>query len=51
MEREINCGVSCGVTHCRYNCDGMHCELGEIHVGNDCGSGQCTCCDSFRERV
>ncbi len=52
MERERNCGVTCGVTECKFNCDGMACSLDKIHVGNDCtcDSGKCTCCDSFRHR-
>ena len=50
MDRNINCGVSCGVTECRYNQDGMHCELKTIHVGNTCDCEHCTCCDSFQKR-
>ncbi len=52
MEHNINCGVSCGVTECRYNRDGMNCELDKIHVGNtcDCNAQRCTCCDSFQHR-
>ncbi len=52
MEHKINCGVSCGVTDCKFNCDGAHCELDKIHVGNtcDCKSDHCTCCDSYQKR-
>lgn len=50
MEHEINDGVSCGVTQCRFNQDGMHCELNKIHVGNICDGTHCTCCDSFQKR-
>lgn len=52
MENTINKGVSCGVCECKYNRDGMNCELDKIHVGNtcDCDSNQCTCCDSFCKR-
>ena len=50
MERKINCGVSCGVSECRYNTDGMHCELDKIHVGNTCDCEHGTCCDSFQAR-
>ena len=32
MERKINCGVSCGVSECRYNTDGMHCELEHLRL-------------------
>ncbi len=47
---EMNSGVSCGVTECQFNCDGMHCTLDKIHVGNACDGQKCTCCDSFRHR-
>lgn len=50
MEHKINCGVSCGVTDCRFNPDGMHCELDRIHVGNTCDCEHCTCCDSYQKR-
>ncbi len=50
MSKKMNCGVSCGVTECKYNCDGMHCELNTIHVGNTCDCEHCTCCDSFQKR-
>ena len=52
MEHDINSGVSCGVTVCKYNRDGMMCELSKIHVGNNCAcdGDQCTCCDSFQKR-
>ncbi len=50
MEHTINCGVSCGVTECKFNRDGMACELAKIHVGNACNAERCTCCDSFEDR-
>lgn len=52
MEHDMNRGVSCGVTKCRYNRDGMNCELAKIHVGNNCNCNDeaCTCCDSFEDR-
>lgn len=46
----MNTGVSCGVTDCKFNRDGMHCELTTIHVGNTCDCEHCTCCDSFCKR-
>ena len=52
MEHNTNCGVTCGVTECRFNRDGMACELAKIHVGNTCNctDEHCTCCDSFCKR-
>ncbi len=50
MERDMNCGVSCGVTECRFNRDGMNCMLDKIHVGNTCDCEHCTCCDSYERR-
>ncbi|HJA02886.1 MAG TPA: DUF1540 domain-containing protein [Candidatus Gallimonas gallistercoris] len=51
MDRNmINCGVSCGVSECKFNVDGCHCELETIHVGNTCDCEHCTCCDSFQKR-
>ncbi len=50
MTFEPNKGVSCGVTDCKFNCDGMHCELDRIHVGNTGDCAHCTCCDSFQKR-
>ncbi|MDE6273862.1 MAG: DUF1540 domain-containing protein [Clostridiales bacterium] len=52
MDNTMNGGVSCGVTECKHNPDGMHCKLNKIHVGNTCScdSGSCTCCDSFQRR-
>ena len=50
MEHMLNCGVTCGVTECKYNRDGMACELSKIHVGNACDAESCTCCDSFMQR-
>lgn len=50
MQHDINCGVSCGVTDCRFNRDGEMCELAKIHVGNTCDCEHCTCCDSFQKR-
>lgn len=52
MENEINSGVSCGVTECRFNSDGVSCKLDKIHVGNvcDCSGEHCTCCDSYQKR-
>ena len=47
---DINSGVSCCVTDCRYNCDGMHCTLSTIRVGNTCDCEHCTCCDSYSKR-
>ncbi len=49
---QINSGVTCGVTECKYNHDGMACGLNKIHVGNDCtcNAEKCTCCDSFCRR-
>ena len=49
---QINCGVSCGVSECKFNVDGCHCELETIHVGNtcDCDAESCTCCENFRKR-
>ncbi len=51
MTNCVNRGVSCGVTNCKFNCDGMSCRLDKIHVGNTCDCKHCTCCDSFEERV
>lgn len=48
--KDINSGVSCCVTDCRYNCDGMHCTLSTIRVGNTCDCEHCTCCDSYSKR-
>lgn len=50
MEKNINSGVSCGVTDCRFNSDGRYCELENIHVGNTCDCEHCTCCDSFQKK-
>lgn len=50
MEHDINRGVTCGVTECKFNRDGMVCELAKIHVGNTCDCEHCTCCDSFENR-
>ncbi len=50
MFTEKNSGVTCGVTECKFNCDGMQCELHKIHVGNTCDCEHCTCCDSFQRR-
>ena len=50
MDDALNKGVSCGVTECRFNCDGMHCKLDKIHVGNTCDCEHCTCCDRFAKR-
>ena len=50
MQNNINSGVSCAVTECRFNQDGMHCELDRIHVGSACNGTACTCCDSFQKR-
>lgn len=50
MEHNTNKGVSCGVTECKYNCDGMRCRLDVIHVGNTCDCEHCTCCDSYEKR-
>ena len=46
----INSGVSCCVTDCKHNCDGMHCTLTTIQVGNTCDCEHCTCCDSYSKR-
>ncbi len=50
MDHKINCGVSCGVTECKFNSDGMHCELKQFLVGNTCDCEHCTCCYSFQKR-
>ncbi len=52
MEKTYNCGVSCGVSECKFNRDGMSCALDKIHVGNtcDCTDEHCTCCDSYQKR-
>lgn len=46
----INSGISCCVTECRHNCDGMHCALKTIRVGNTGDCEHCTCCDSYSKR-
>lgn len=46
---EINRGVACDVRNCKYNSDGVNCMLTKIQVG--CGSEQCTCCESFAEKM
>ena len=48
--KDVNCAIGCGVTECKYNKTGDYCTLAKIHVGNDCGSGKCTCCDSFERK-
>lgn len=50
MDMTVNRGVSCGVTECKYNRDGMSCMLDTIHVGCTCDCEHCTCCDSFQKR-
>ena len=50
MERFVNSGVSCGVRDCKYNCDGVSCQLDQIHVGSTCDCEHCTCCDSYSKR-
>ena len=47
---QINCGVSCGVSECKFNVDGCHCELETIHVGNTCEREHRTCRDSYQKR-
>ena len=47
MAHNVNSGVSCGVIDCKFNCNGVSCELDKIHVGNTCDCEHCTCCDSY----
>lgn len=45
----INKGVKCDVRSCKFNEGGTSCTLNKIQIG--CGSEQCTCCESFAEKM
>ena len=48
MMDNVNKGVACDVTNCKYNSEGVNCTLNKIQVG--CGNEQCTCCESVAEK-
>ncbi len=52
MEKNVNCGVSCGVTDCKFNRGGADCTLDRVHIGTacDCDPEHCTCCDSYQKK-
>lgn len=47
----INFGIACEVTGCKYNHNGCNCTLDKIQVGCTCDSEHCTCCESYADRV
>ena len=49
MMDNVNGGVDCNVTNCKYNSEGCKCRLAKIHVGFGCVGEDCTCCESFSE--
>jgi len=51
-DKEVNVGVGCNVTECKFNRAGDYCTLSRIHIGNTCScdAESCTCCDSFQKK-
>lgn len=47
----INFGIACDVSNCKYNHNGCNCTLDKIHVGCTCEGDHCTCCESFSDKV
>lgn len=47
----VNFGIGCDVTSCKYNHDGCNCTLNKIQVGCTCGGDACTCCESYSEKM
>ncbi|MCD7728742.1 MAG: DUF1540 domain-containing protein [Clostridia bacterium] len=45
----VNHGVACEVSNCKYNFGGHDCTLAKIRVGFGCVGEDCTCCESFCE--
>lgn len=47
----INHDIACEVSSCKFNHAGCNCTLGHIKVGCSCGRSDCTCCESYSEKV
>lgn len=45
----INFGIACDVTKCKFNHSGCNCTLDKIQVGCTCDNEHCTCCKSYEE--
>lgn len=47
----VNHGIACDVSKCKYNHAGCNCTLDHIKVGCTCDQVECTCCESYSEKV
>jgi len=47
----VNYDIACDVSKCKYNHAGCNCTLDHIKVGCTCNSVECTCCESYSEKV
>lgn len=47
----VNYDIACDVSTCKHNYQGCNCTLESIKVGCTCSQGNCTCCDSFSEKL
>lgn len=47
----VNYDIACDVANCKYNHRGCNCTLEHIKVGCTCNQVDCTCCESYSEKV
>lgn len=47
----VNNDIACDVSSCKYNYQGCNCTLEKIKVGCTCHDDNCTCCDSYSEKM
>ena len=47
----VNNDICCDVAKCKYNHAGCNCTLDRIQVGCSCNSTECTCCESYQEKI
>ena len=49
--KNFNNDIACSVDKCKYNYHGCNCTLDHIKVGCTCNKVDCTCCESYSEKV
>lgn len=47
----VNYDIACDVCTCKHNYNGCNCTLQHIQVGCSCDRKDCTCCESYSEKI